>query len=261
MSVLEAIVLGIIQGATEFLPVSSSGHLVLTEHLLGLTDESVVFEVAVHAGTLAAVLLYFRTRILSILRGVFGQSGLPAENDAARRMLIFLVIGSVPAAVTGLLFKSEIESFFGNPRQTALFLIVTGVWLLLMRFAGRQRRVLNTQRSWWIGCAQAAAILPGISRSGATIATGALLGVPAAQAAEFSFLLSIPAVAGAAVLSLPEAMGSGQFHIADGIGAVVAGVTGYVALKLVFASLRRGRFAWFGVYCIVLGTVAAVLVA
>ncbi|HUU45339.1 MAG TPA: undecaprenyl-diphosphate phosphatase [Acidobacteriota bacterium] len=259
MSLWEAIVLGVVQGATEFLPVSSSGHLVLISHAFGWADDSIAFEVAVHGGTLAAVLMYFRARLLTLTAAVFTRGHSAETVRESRRLMVFLVVGSIPAAVVGLALKIQIESAFAAPRLTAAFLIFTGILLLAMHRWSRPRGTLTTARTWWIGCAQAVAILPGISRSGATIATGSLLGVPAAKAAEFSFLLSIPAVAGAAMLELPDAVAAGQFGLADVVGAVTAGLTGYLALSLVFAALRRGRFVWFGIYCLVIGAAAAIL--
>lgn len=261
MSIWQAVILGLVQGATEFLPVSSSGHLVLAERLMGISTDGVTFEVAVHAGTLVAVLLYFRRRIGDLVRAVLGggSTGSLEGVAASRRMIMFLVIGSIPAGLVGLIFKSEIEAMFAAPRMAALFLIVTGLWLLAMKWARAPGGTMSTAKAWWIGCAQAVAILPGISRSGATIATGTLLGVSPAVAAEFSFLLSVPAVAGAMVLSLPDVLAAGRFDPAILIGAVTAGITGYFALSAVFAALRRRRFLWFGAYCLTVGVAGVFL--
>jgi undecaprenyl-diphosphatase len=259
MSLWEAAILGLVQGLTEFLPVSSSGHLVLVEKMLGMRPDGLVFEVAVHTGTLVAILVYFRQRIGELIGGLLGRGDDRVATAQSRRLLFYLILGSIPAGVIGVAFKSEITAFFDSPQIAAVLLLVTGVWLLVMHFGARERGTLTTGRAWWIGCAQAAAILPGISRSGATIATGALLGVPTKVAAEFSFLLSIPAVLGATILEIPDAMAYGGVDAAALVGALVAGITGYWALAGVFAALRRGRFIWFGVYCLAAGAVALVL--
>jgi len=259
MTIWQATLLGIVQGLTEFLPVSSSGHLVLVEHWLGLPTDILVFDVAVHAGTLVAVLVYFRRQVSALCLGVLGRQRRGMSASEARRLLLYLVVGSIPAAVVGFLFKRQIEAIFAAPRLGAALLMVTGVWLLAMRMLPTGGKEVNGARAWWIGCAQAVAILPGVSRSGSTIATACMLGVVPTRAAEFSFLLSIPAVAGAALLALKDAWGTGSVGPAHLIGVVVAAITGFAALHVVFAVIARGRFVWFGVYCLLVGAVFGLL--
>jgi undecaprenyl-diphosphatase len=258
VNIVDAALLGLVQGLTEFLPISSSGHLALFEHFLRINSGDLSFEITVHVGTLLAVLVYFRARLWALARSVFGISTGAHSVSEGRTLVLLIVIGTIPAVIVGFLFKSSVERLFASPGIAAGLLMVTGVYLLTLRFAPAKKSHLSTPRAWWIGVAQAAAILPGISRSGTTITTGVLLGVNPGVAAEFSFLLSIPAILGASVLSLPDAIQSGQFGMAHCIGGLVAAVVGYLALAAVFASLRRGRFSWFGAYCLIAGGVAGV---
>jgi len=258
MSYLDAIILGTVQGLTEFLPVSSSGHLVLFQRLLHVSAGDLSFEVAVHVGTLVAVLVFFRQRLLKVAQAVLGMERDPGRKMENRRLLGYLVWGTIPAAIVGLAFKSRIEALFASPRAAAAFLMVTGAYLLLMSWRPVRTGTLTWVRAGWIGVAQAAAILPGISRSGSTIATGVMLGVDPTAAAEYSFLLSIPAIVGAAVLALPEAMANGRFGLSHILGMAVSAIVGYMAIRWVFAALGRGRFGWFGLYCLLLGALATV---
>ncbi len=259
MTLGEAIVLGVVQGLAEFLPISSSGHLVLVEHWLGITSADLVFEVAVHAGTLLSVLWYFRRRLWELAESVAGRGESPNAIAAARREILYLAIGTIPAGVIGVLFKDQIETVFADSHLAASFLMVTGAILLSTGLRRGGGRPLTFWRAWWIGCAQAVAILPGISRSGSTISAGLWQGVRPALAAEFSFLLSIPAVGGAILLTIPDAWGSGHLGLTHLVGGVAAALTGYAALRLVFAFLRGGRFALFGVYCLLVGALATLL--
>lgn len=259
MTIFDAILLGIIQGLTEFLPISSSGHLVLAEHWLGVQPGDLSFEVAVHVGTLVAVAVFFRARLWSLIKSAIGQTTDAERLRFDRRLIVLIVIGTLPAVVIGLAFKGPIERIFSHPLAAAVALMVTGVWLLLMHTFTYRERPLTPSNSLMIGIAQSVAILPGISRSGSTIATGVMLGVSPSEAAEFSFLLSLPAVLGASLLALPEAITFGRFGMGHVVGAVFAAVVGYLAIRWVFAALRRGAFHWFGVYCLVLGAVASIL--
>lgn len=259
MTLGEAVILGLVQGLAEFLPISSSGHLVLVEHWLGISSADLIFEVAVHAGTLLSVLVYFRSRLYELSMAAIGKGGDAASISHSRRLIVYLAIGSTPAAAVGLLFKDTIEAAFANSHIAAVFLIVTGVLLLSTYLRKHSDRDLSPVSAFVIGCAQAVAILPGISRSGSTISAGLWCGVKPALAAEFSFLLSIPAVLGAIILTLTDVWGTGQLGVPHLVGAFVAAVTGYYALRLVFAFLRGGRFGLFGVYCVVVGVLAVIL--
>jgi undecaprenyl-diphosphatase len=242
MTPIDALILGIVQGLTEFLPVSSSAHLVMGEELLGANEPGVAFDVLVHGATLLAVLLYFRRRIVELVR---------------RRSWSYggkIVVGTIPAGIVGVLFESAIERVFAAPAVVVFTLFVTGALLLSLRAIPADRHEVvepSWWQAWWIGCAQMVAILPGISRSGSTIATARWLGLAPAPSAEFSFLLGVPAIAGAIVLQAGElkaglATGSGTVYL---LGWVTALVAGLVAIALVFRLLERRAFAHFGWYC------------
>ena len=261
MSFLDAILLGILQGATEFLPVSSSGHLVLAQHLLADFEQpGVLFDVLLHIGTMVAVVLYFRRDLVGLIRSL-RQSG--PEADLQRRLLGLLVVGSIPTAASGLTFKDFFENLFDRPDLVCLMLLVTGslLWLAQrLRRKSPERQRLNLLDALIVGTAQGAAITPGISRSGATIATLLLRGVDGETAARFSFLLALPAVSGAALLSLKDigeiSQQSGLAYLA---GALAAMVTGLICIHLLLAVVRNQRLHWFALYCWGVGLVGSLL--
>ncbi len=245
MSPAEAALLGVVQGLTEFLPVSSSGHLVIGEALLGIREEGILFEIAVHAATLVAVAFFYRRRIAELVVGAFRREGSSLGYGAK------LALGTLPAVVVALGVRDFIESRFESPATVGWALLVTGAMLYTTRFT--LPRASDPEPGYaaalLIGCAQAVAILPGISRSGATVAAALALGVAPLAAAEFSFLLSIAAIGGAVVLALPDALAadSGRL-IALAVGGASALLSGLAALWLFLRLLRsRGfhRFAWY----------------
>lgn len=261
MTIFQAALLGLVQGMTEFLPVSSSGHLVLSQALLGIDDGGIIFEVMVHFGTLLAVVTAFWQDILNLVREFFlffrpatYRAGLLArfESSEYAKLLIYIIIGTLPAAVIGLLFEDYVEAAFQNPKLTCVMLIITGFILLLTRLIRNRNLELNGARSFVIGLAQACAILPGISRSGSTISAALYQGVDSKRAAQFSFLLALPAILGATVLKLAE-MFSQPINFAQSlnliIGMVVSYVSGYLAIKLLLDIVRRGKLYWFAPYC------------
>jgi undecaprenyl-diphosphatase len=256
MNPLEAALLGLLQGLTEFLPVSSSGHLVLGQALLGIHVPGVAFEVTVHVATLLAVLVVYRSRIVELVRGL-----LTGDRDSAAYVGL-LVVASVPAAAVGLTARPFLEGTFERPSLAAGFLLLSGVfaWSIdrtthRQAAAGPVRERPNLLGAVVVGLAQALAILPGISRSGSTVAVGAGTGVSVVRMAEFSFLLSVPAIAGAALL---QAMGG---EVAWGtvggtaliVGFVVATVAGILAIRLFVQMLRSRHFHWFAYYCWLVG--------
>lgn len=261
MTILDAIILGIIQGLTEFLPISSSGHLVIGEALLGLSSPGISLEVWLHFGTLLAVLLYFHRRLIGLVATIFG-AGDPKYRDADRNFLGAIIIGTIPAIVIGLLFKSAIESLFNSPRFAAAMLIVTGLILLATIFAKKSGQKINMPRGLAIGLAQAMAILPGISRSGSTIACAMFVGVEPSVAAEFSFLLAVPIIALAFGYDL--VFSGSQLFASDTVwiylaGTAVSFVIGLLAIHYLLKVIRTGRFYLFGFYCLVAGVVSLIL--
>ena len=252
----ESILLGILQGLTEFLPVSSSGHLVLAQDVLkGFHGPAAAFDVLLHGGTLAAVFIYFRKDLLELVRGI----GHPREGGW--KLPLLLVAGSLPAGVVGVFLADAIEPLFSAPRVASLGLLVTAAILVVAVKGGSGGRLsmegLTLLRVFVIGAAQAMAIVPGISRSGATIAAGMLLGLSGSEAARFSFLLSIPAVAGALLLESPALAqaGSPASYLA---GALAAALTGWAAIALLMRLLDRERLFPFAVYCLALGVLSLV---
>ena len=249
----QAIVLGLVQGLTEFLPVSSSGHLVVAEAAVGLTTPGVVVEVMLHVATLLAVVIVYRSRLAELVVGcVRGQT-------AQWRMVGLLALASVPAAVVGLALQDFFERAFDSLLIVGIDFLVTGVVLWSTRRVAQHAAtdVPGVVAAGAIGIAQAAAILPGISRSGTTVATALWFRVRPERAAEFSFLMALPAIAGAAVLELPRlstgAGGAGPGPLA--IGFVVALVSGVFAIRFLVALLRRGAFHRFAPYCWAIGAV------
>ncbi len=265
MSLWIVVLLAVVQGLTEFFPVSSSGHLVIVEALLGTREgnaqSGLMFEIAVHLGTLGAVIIFYRAKVFRLCRAFFASmfgsgGGYAAHRDEARYIGLIL-LGSMPAGIVGVLFHDEVEKTFESPSLSAFFLVATGLYLLMTRLRP-VRGSLGWQSALIIGTAQAIAILPGCSRSGWTIATGLLLGVGFAEAAEFSFLLSIPAILGALVLTLvkePGALSAGS-SAALAIGAAAAFLAGLAALKLLIGILTRGAFHRFAYYLLPVGIVA-----
>lgn len=252
MSIWESVFLGALQGATEFFPVSSSGHLVVGQTLLGLEIPGVQFEVAVHVGTLVSVLVIYRGRLIDLLYGTLRKDG------AAWRYVGLLALATLPAAIVGVFFGDAIERLFESPVVPATAFLVTGAILW------STRRVLGRE-DWkepgWgvallIGFAQAFALVPGISRSGTTVAMALWLGITAEEAAAFSFLMAIPAIGGAALLQMPEVASQGLTLSGTALaaGSVVAALTGILAIKGFVAVLARRAFHRFAPYCWALGT-------
>jgi len=253
MGGVESVLLGLLQGLTEFLPVSSSGHLVLAQSLLpGFRQPGVLFDVLLHGGTLGAVLVYFRREVGELLASLR-----PGGDPSHRRLALLLVVATVPTGLIGVLFKDQLEALFHAPRAAAAMLLVTGVLLWVSEALARPRlglEGLGYGRALVVGVVQGLAIVPGISRSGSTIAAGTLLGIRGEDAARFSFLLSVPAVLGAVVLQARELGGVDPGALAVyAAGALAAFCAGLWAIRFLLAVIRRGRFRWFAVYCWCLG--------
>lgn len=255
MEILKVIILGLIQGLTEFLPVSSSGHLVLAAEFLNFHEEGVAFEVFVHLGTLFSVLIFFRKDIYQMIRAPFLIAFSKDTNPEAKKYFlwdIYIILGTIPAALIGLLFKEQIEAAFSSFFLVLVMLTITGILLLLSKFEPRKNEELSIIKSIAIGTAQAFAILPGISRSGSTIVTGLFLGLNRETSAKFSFLLAIPAILGASVLKIFDLFAEGNNHLPVLyllIGALFAFISGYLAIYWLLDIVKRGKLEWFAYYC------------
>ncbi len=261
MSLLEAIILGIIQGLTEFLPVSSSGHLELAKALMGneqLPDESLLFTVVVHFATAMSTVVVFRKDIAEIFRGLF-----QFKNNDALQFSLKIIVSMLPAAFVGLVFNDEIEALFsGQVLLVGAMLTITALLLLFADRATRSEKSVSYSNALVIGVAQAIAILPGISRSGATIATSVLLGIDRAKAARFSFLMVVPLIFGKIAKDLLD---GGESLAMNGqasvylVGFVAAFLTGLFACNLMISLVKRSQLRYFAWYCFVAGGLAIVL--
>ncbi len=245
MNELEAFWLGLVQGLTEFLPVSSSGHLVMLQALLGIEQSGVLFEVAVHVATLVSVLVFYRRRVLELAAGVL--RGRPEEWSYVAK----LALATLPAVAAVLALGDFFEAQFESPAVAGGCLLVTGGILWTTR--STLGSAVRASPGWWaalaIGCAQVLALLPGISRSGTTVAAALALGVAPAAAAEFSFLMSVAAIAGAALRELPALSRVAPEQLPPLlVGAVVAAVSGVLAIWLFVRLLRTGGFHRFAFY-------------
>ena len=259
MNLLEAIVLGIIQGLTEFLPVSSSGHLEIGKFLFGVDAEnSFSFSIVVHGATVLSTIVVFRNEIIRIFRGVV-KFEMNNETDFALKIGTSLI----PIIIIGFLFDEQIESLFnGNIVFVGLMLLVTALLLIISSLIRGRRRDISYLDAFIIGIAQAFAVLPGVSRSGATISTGLILGNKKENLAEFSFLMVLIPVIGANLVELTKGEFSATGSISPWIlvaGFISAFVTGYLACRWMIAIVRKGKLYWFGIYCLIIG-LAAILI-
>lgn len=265
MSILQAIVLGIVQGLTEFLPVSSSGHLILTRWLLGWDGAPAsvekAFDVAVHVGTLVGAGIYLRADLARLARGAFGLLRPAAQRRPEDRLPWLLVAATIPAAATGALLESTITDRLGAPWLVGLMLIL-GSALLFAADRLPERRTLdelNSRHALLVGAAQAIALQPGVSRSGATLTAARALGYERDAAARLSFLMSMPLIAGAGAYELVKLRGAGPlpdgFATTVAVGIAAAAVTSLVAVWLVLSVVRRRSFTPFVIYRVVVGVV------
>ena len=258
----QAFLLGVVQGLTEFLPVSSSGHLALAESFLEVPGGGVAFAVLLHAGTLLAIAIVFRDGLKRVMVGLVelprGLGRSPGEWSAESRLAARLAVATIPGALVGLLLEDRIEVAFGSPSVVGGLLLATATFLLASRWIPRGEKEVGWGTAWWIGCAQAFAILPGISRSGATIVCALALGVARPRAAEFSFLAAVPLILGSLVLQLPELGESASSGSTPSLalGFLTSFLVGWAALRWLVALVHRGQLHWFAAYCAVVGLVA-----
>lgn len=250
MSIIEAIIIGLVQGLTEFLPISSSGHLVILQKLLKIDLPGNLVEVSTHLGTLLSIILIYKNDIYDLISSF--------KSSKTKDYILLVVIATIPSVVFVLIAKSFILTIFESSRSVSFALIFTGIILFISHYGNYTIKKLNISKGMIIGIFQALAILPGISRSGMTISIALLLGIKNVEAAKFSFMLAIPAIFGAAILTLVE---TDLDEIDDLIfplivAAFVAFLSGYYALKFLIKILNNGKFYYFSIYCIFLGIIS-----
>lgn len=274
MTYLDAILLGLVQGLTEFLPVSSSGHLVITRHLLDVNTGGIIFEVVVHLGTALAVCVFMRRKILEVLAGLFrlaraivsrsGAAGV-IRSDPGARLGLLVIVSAIPAGLMGLFLNNLVDRLFGSALVVGVGLIATGVLLRVsQRFTRGEKDVRGV--SWLdalvVGVAQGCAIVPGLSRSGTTVSASLLRGLTRETAAELSFLMSIPVILGAAAVELVDYVTDPVGMVAWShllLGAAVAAVSGYVAVSVFMRQIKKGRLAVFSWYCFAVGVIVILM--
>ncbi|MBR1516778.1 MAG: undecaprenyl-diphosphate phosphatase [Bacteroidales bacterium] len=261
----EALILGVVQGLTEYLPVSSSGHLIIGAHLFGLNDgdSNMAFAIAVHVATVLSTCVILWREIVWLFQDLFKW-----KWNEGTRYIINILISMIPVGIIGLFFKDTVENFFGNGLTVVgICLLITAALLAFSYWAKpRQKESISPLHAFIIGLAQAIAVLPGLSRSGSTIATGLLLGNKKEYLAQFSFLMVIPPILGEALLDIKgiaeigieQAMG-GLTAIPLAVGFIAAFVSGCFACQWMINIVRRGKLIWFALYCTIVGILAIVL--
>ena len=246
MNILEIIILGIIQGITEFLPISSSGHLVIAQNILGIKSPGNTLEVLFHFGTLMSVVYVFFEDLKQIL--------LTMNEKNNQSFIFYIIIATLPAVFSGLLLKDYFLKIFDNVHLVGFALCSTGFILILSKRFKNNQKAITFSSSIAVGIAQAIAIIPGISRSGSTISMCMYLGIPPKEAARFSFLLSIPVILGASILGFLEVESNNTFNCLTLTVAITTSfVTGVLSLKILLKILESGRFYFFGFYCLIAG--------
>jgi undecaprenyl-diphosphatase len=254
MSIFEAIILGLVQGVTEFIPVSSSGHLLIAHEIFGTSDNSLAFDVALHVGTLLALLLYFRADLIDLLKNLTTKN---AQGKLAR----LLILATIPAAIAGLLFSGYIDDNLRTPTVVAISLAFVGLIMLFADYKAKNKstKQVSASQGMSIGFAQAIALIPGVSRSGITITAGLFMGLGRVQAARFSFLLAIPIIAGSAFGILLKDSGNlsaGNWQIF--IGVTAAFISGLIAIKFLLGVISRFGLKPFAIYRIILSIIVLV---
>ena len=258
MDTLQAIILGIVQGLTEFLPVSSSGHIQLANELLGTNldpESNLTFSLTLHAATVLSTIVVLWAEIWKLIKGLFSRTF--TEEQA---YLLKIVISMIPVGIVGLFFKDYIEAAFSSIAVVGVMLLVTSALLAFAYYAKpRQKDTISYRDAFIVGLAQAVAVLPGLSRSGSTIATGLLLGNKKQSVAQFSFLMVLPPILGNALLDIVKGdFGGGVETLPLVAGFIAAFVTGCVACKWMIDIVKRGKLIWFAIYCGIVGVVALV---
>ena len=249
MNIFDVIILGVLQGLTEFLPVSSSGHLVLGQYFLNVKSPGNTLEILFHIGTLCSVIFVFFPDIIKILTTI--------KEKSTQKILMYIFVATIPAVITGIMLRNKIEVLFESVNSVGVALIFTGLVLLLPTIFKNKNSKYSLFSSIVIGLGQALAIIPGISRSGMTITLSLLLGFSPKESAKFSFLLSIPVITGAGVLGIQDIPSSEMFSADIIIAAILSSFfVGIIALKMLLKLLEIGKFYTFGIYCICLGIIS-----
>ena len=269
MDILQAIIIGLVQGLTEFLPVSSSAHLIFAQQALGVADVGLTFDVLLHVGTLVAVFAYFYNDIINMINGFLlslidlkeGKFISEIKKDPYKKLAWLTILATIPVGVVGVLFNDLVEEMFTGLTIPAFLLLVTGCLLYISQRMNSGRinvQNMSTKEALIMGCGQAIAVLPGLSRSGTTIAAGLFAGLDKEFAAKFSFILSIPAILGAAIFQLKDLSG-GSVEIGACIaGFIVAAVSGYLAISVLLKIVREKSLDIFAYYCWIVGLVVLV---
>ena len=256
MTWFEAIILGLVQGLTEFLPVSSSGHLAIAKALFGIETHDLAFEIIVHAATVLSVIVVFWKDILNLLQGLF-----KFKLNKETQYIIMLVISMIPVFIVGVFFKDQVEALFGNGLTVVgCALIITAILLAISQLYRPRQKEINWWRALVIGCAQAVAVIPGLSRSGSTIATGLICGAKRDEITRFSFLMVLVPILGEAFL---DVVGGGFAASSVGalpliLGFIAAFVSGLFACKVMLALVRKASLGWFALYCAIVGILCIV---
>jgi undecaprenyl-diphosphatase len=269
MSIFQAIVLGIVQGLTEFIPLSSSAHLVLVPAVMRWTftqDAAFVFDVLVQMGTLLAVVAYFRRDLIGLIKGALdGIHRMRPFEAPMSRLAWLLVLATLPAIIAGLLLKDVVEQAFSSPTAASAFLLFTAFWLALSERLGRRSRDLtglSVMDAVWVGLAQAMALFPGVSRSGATIGGGLMRNLDRTSAARFSFLMSIPVMLGAGVIALGDLIRMAELRPLVGpviTGFLTAAIVGYISIRWLLTYLSTHNLKLFVAYCAIVGIIGVIL--
>ena len=264
MTVFQAVILGLVQGLAEFLPISSSAHLVLAPWVFGWSDPGLSFDVALHVGTLIAVLWYFRAEWVTLTRSAIALLRTRRADTEDKRRFLYLVVATVPAAIGGVLLEEYAETTFRSPALMAVTLMVMGVVLWAVdRYAVRDRPLssLGLRDALLIGLAQVLALVPGVSRSGSTMTAGRALGFDRQSAAVFSFLMSMPVTAAAALLKVPDLLRTDGITATLVAGVISAGVSSWLAIAVLLRYVSRHSFGVFAVYRLALGALILGLLA
>ncbi|MBZ9571137.1 undecaprenyl-diphosphatase UppP [Methanobrevibacter sp. TMH8] len=270
MDILQAIIVGIVQGLTEFLPVSSSAHLIFVQEFFGINQSALAFDVLLHLGTLLAVVSYFFKDIIEMIKAFFssiadifrGRFRQGFKEDQYKKLVWMVIIGTIPVGIIGLVFNDQVEAAFNSITIPAFFLLITGVLLYVSQrwnVGNKNIKDVGLKEAILVGIGQACAIIPGLSRSGTTIASGLLIGLDKEFAAKFSFLLAVPAILGASVTELGGiTTGLDTNFLPYILGFLAALVSGYLAISILLKLIRERSLDIFVVYCWIVG--AAILV-